>query len=246
MDNEFEYMVTPLVFNVLLKLKCEGNACKIDKVYGANDEDYSEGIINNGEITRIHTLFPSKRDESTGDIQGGILLIKLKKLNNKSNINVTIEVSYEDRNDKEFKNEQSVTFRDHKIVAKEEKVEDMIEYDKDEIIIKDLSGSYYDNNGIRKGILLCKYISILKEWIEFEGKKNGKLNELKVGKKYKNVFINFNNFFEKEMKICNDDALQKEIDILNKLINIGKEQNKLDNEKGNLLSSYFTNLFNKK
>eukprot|EP01084_Bolivina_argentea_P247813 414565_1 len=31
MDEEFEFMVTPLVFNVCLKLKCEGNSCKIEK-----------------------------------------------------------------------------------------------------------------------------------------------------------------------------------------------------------------------
>ncbi len=35
MDEQFEYMVTPLVFDVSLKLRCEGNSCRIDKIYGS-------------------------------------------------------------------------------------------------------------------------------------------------------------------------------------------------------------------
>ena len=72
MDKQFVYMVTPLVFDVVLRLKCEGNSCQIDKVYGSNN---SEDIIKNGKITKINTLFPSKKCDDTGEIQGGILLI---------------------------------------------------------------------------------------------------------------------------------------------------------------------------
>eukprot|EP01084_Bolivina_argentea_P064844 118211_1 len=38
MDKEFEYMVTPLVFNVLLKINCEGNCIEIDKIYGSSTQ----------------------------------------------------------------------------------------------------------------------------------------------------------------------------------------------------------------
>jgi len=38
MDQEFDHMVTPLVFNVSLKLNFEGNSCEIDKVYGAKEK----------------------------------------------------------------------------------------------------------------------------------------------------------------------------------------------------------------
>ena len=58
-------MVTPLVFNVCLKLICDGNICEIEKVYGCSN-DKENNIINNGEITKIYTLFPSKKSNKNG------------------------------------------------------------------------------------------------------------------------------------------------------------------------------------
>eukprot|EP01084_Bolivina_argentea_P121925 216083_1 len=96
MDEEFEYMCTPLVFNVCLKLESENNSCQIEKVYGfGNDE--SKTIVKDGIISRIHTLFPAKRSEDGGGTAGGIQLIRLKKIKN-DNINVDVIVTFEDRN----------------------------------------------------------------------------------------------------------------------------------------------------
>ena len=35
MNVEFEYMVTPLVFNLCLRLNCERDQVEIEKVYGS-------------------------------------------------------------------------------------------------------------------------------------------------------------------------------------------------------------------
>ena len=54
MDENFEYMVTPLVYN--LELEVESDGYEIEKVYGSTAADEATG-----EIMRVKTLFPSPR-----------------------------------------------------------------------------------------------------------------------------------------------------------------------------------------
>eukprot|EP01083_Nonionella_stella_P300186 1023386_1 len=214
MDDEFEFMVTPLVFNVSLKINCEGNSCKIEKVYGSNQATAAE-ILKTGEISRIDTLFPAKRraPRKGGGTKGGIQLIKFAKLKrdneeDERNINVELVVTFEDRNGKKYKNEQMVTFTSPKLNKK-----DMIESDEEDGDANDYS--FYDNTGIRKGILLCKYVELIKDWIG--GTPSGRLN---VNQAYKDAFGKCMRHFEKEMIKCKDNDLKKEIDLMNELVNI--------------------------
>lgn len=201
MDEDFEYMVTPLVFNVSLKLTAEGGACCIDRVYGASKER-EESMIGNGEITKIHTLFPSKKSAKEGGTKGGIQLIKLKANGQgDANMNVQIEVSFEDKNGKKYRNEQSLC---HEVDDKGD--DDMVE-----------EADFFENSGIRKGILLCRYTEILNEWMEFE-RLHRDDNALSVSGKYKEILGQFVPLFESEMKECNDENLQKELDLLLKLV----------------------------
>ena len=207
MDQEFEFMVTPLIFNVCLTINCEGNSCQIDKVYGANDKK-SASILQNGEIKKIGTLFPSVKSKAKGGTKGGIQLIKLKKSNNNNsdNINVELNVTFETVDGKKYENKQFVNFNPPKLTV----INDMIDDDEDdEDGLNDLE-NFYDNLGIRKGILLCKYVEILHDWIECDDEKR------KMYKDYK--FKVFQNHFKREMKLCKDEELQKEYDVLQKLI----------------------------
>ena len=202
MNEDFNFMVTPLVFNVILKLNTEGDACCIDKVYGVSQAN-EEGIIQNGVITKINTLFPSKKSSKKGGTKGGIQLIKLKKNKNSdkhNTLNVEIEVTFEDKYGKSYKNVQCVQLDND---DEEENVNDMIE-----------SKNYFDNTGIRKGILLCKYVELMMQWMESE---NGDI--LNVNDEYKKKFIEFMKHYQAEMKQLNDDDLQKELDLMKKLVN---------------------------
>jgi len=206
MDDDFDFMVNPLVFNVSLRVKAEGNACCIQKVYGTTKER-EEGIIQNGEITKINTLFPSKKSkEKGGGTKGGIQLIKLRKNENENEqekekkMNVEIQVTFEDKYGAIYNNVQYVTFE-----GEEKNKNDMIE-----------SNDYYDNTGIRKGILLCKYAELMMEWIQND---SNTLNVLTVSEKYKNLFAQFLMHFEREMKELKDPDLQKEVNLIRKLVN---------------------------
>ncbi|WP_348609746.1 DUF5797 family protein [Halobaculum rarum] len=67
LDDEFEYMVTPLVFD--LQLELDGDV-DIDAIYGSPNADRSAG-----KIMSVSTLFPSPTTD--GKTRGGVILLRL-------------------------------------------------------------------------------------------------------------------------------------------------------------------------
>ncbi|QMU54891.1 MAG: VWA domain-containing protein [Nitrosopumilus sp.] len=86
MVDEFDFMVTPLVFDLVLSLDADGYV--IDKVYGSPESNESTG-----EIMRVNTLFPSKVEG--GETKGGIVILKLEKISDDGTIN--LKTNYKDR-----------------------------------------------------------------------------------------------------------------------------------------------------
>lgn len=214
MGEQFEYMVTPLVFD--LELDLNSNDFEIMSVYGSDTVN-----IDNGNIMNVNTLFPSKTTNS-GEVKGGVVLLKLKKINDMQSGNLTLNVSYKDREGKTFTNSQIVNF-------------------------KDSSDEYYDNTGIRKAILLTRYANILKNWILYERSENDKFlilpiygitdciynqeqitillgehertsTKLSVSQEYKEIFKKFKEYIQNENIEIKDKTISKEINTLNKLI----------------------------
>jgi Ca-activated chloride channel homolog len=208
MDTEFEFMVTPLVFNLSLVLDAPGY--KIEKVYGSPEADEATG-----EIMKVNTLFPSKQE--SGETKGGIVILKLRKISD--NNNLKLKVSYEDRSGTVGGDESAFQFSQR-------------------------NTDYYDNSGIRKGILLSRYANLMKDWINDERKNNqtveplaNKLDgialppedivqlgrwerqsmPLKVSAHYQEMFREFKPYFESELISVGDSSLSKEVSILDKL-----------------------------
>lgn len=205
LDDEFEFMVTPLVFNLNLNLDAKGY--KIEKVYGSPEANEATG-----EIMKVNTLFPSKTEE--GQTRGGLVLLKLKKIS--PDANLKLKVTYEDRLGKENSAEASIDFPNKQ-------------------------SDYFENTGIRKGVLLARYADLMKNWINDEraavikpsvDEKGGIIVPLKeedfklgiwerqsvqlhVSDKQKELFNEFSNYFEREMKELGDGSLNKELELLN-------------------------------
>lgn len=70
--DEFNYTVTPLVFD--LKLTVEGEGFNIDGVYGSPNEDSG----SKGAVMNVKTLFPSHGDEGT---KGGVIVVSMSDAN---------------------------------------------------------------------------------------------------------------------------------------------------------------------
>ncbi len=214
MSEEFEYMVTPLVFD--LSLDIDSDFYDIQAVYGSDTKNAQKG-----NIMYVNTLFPSK--SGGGEVKGGIVLVKLKKNGKDENGNLEVKVSYKDRSGKEHNNRQSVTF-------------------------KNSNSEYYDNTGIRKGILLTRYANMMKNWILYErsnhkpiyrimydsgikdcifppeeifrvlGEHERTSVKLSVSSEYKENFRELKSYIESENKVLKDDTLKQEIDIIDLLL----------------------------
>ena len=225
MGEEFEYMVTPLVFDLNLDLESDGY--EIAAVYGTDDVDAEEG-----NIMHVNTLFPSSSNSSS-EVKGGLVLLKLRKLTDEESQEIKLKVTYEDASGEKYSNEQTVIF--------------------------DSSENYYDNTGIEKGIVLTRYVNILKDWIAYERTEDTRFlvdtetgiidwddislyydldddetstynyygyssaNErtsvdLSVSDEYKELFTIFRDYMSSEIENIGDDTLEQEIEILDKLI----------------------------
>jgi len=113
-------------------------------------------------------------------------------------------VSFEDVNGRKYENKQFVAFQSPKLYA----MNDMIDSEEEEEDENE-NANFYDNLGIRKGILLCKYVELIRNWIQSANK----------DKYQTTLFPKFLKYFKKEMKKCKDDQLQKEVEIIEQIIN---------------------------
>jgi Ca-activated chloride channel family protein len=101
MDDDFEYMVTPLVFDLSLKL--ESQEVQIEKVYGSPEADEATG-----KIMKVNTLFPSRTEN--GETKGGLVLLKLDSDPRGKEMKIT--TSYENRSTTRDGDEQIVEWDD--------------------------------------------------------------------------------------------------------------------------------------
>lgn len=212
MDDEFDYMVTPLVFDLRLRLDAPGY--EIENVYGSPEADQATG-----DLMKVNTLFPSRSEE--GLVKGGVVLVKLKKLSSEGSLN--LKVSYQDRNGITDSDEAEVNVR--------------------EVNNGEAKDDFYQNSGIRKAVLLTRYADLLKNWMIDERKaaESGwkiipsvtlasgivipvELGEwerqsmpLTVSDPYRELFVRFADYFQKEMQAITDDTLGQEELILRKL-----------------------------
>merc|ERR1712048_907341 len=144
-------------------------------------------------------MFPSQHDENDQE-KGGVVALRLKNdVNGKQNAsyNMQIQSTYKDVDRKDYKLQNNVLFgggEENMNLKKEEE--------------------YYDNSGIRKAILLVRYVHFLKVWMEYQKKQDDKN---KVPEEFKAIVKQFIAYFENEMKEIGDETLAKELKILNKL-----------------------------
>jgi len=219
LDKEFDYMVTPLVYDLVLKL--DSHKYKIDAVYGSPDANMATG-----EIMKVNTLFPSTTEDN--QTKGGIVLLKLKKVGEGSD-DIKLKVSYSDVNGKKFSNSQIVKFNhkkgeyyDNSGIQKAILVSDFVTIMKNWLI--DARAGCNDN----VKWIMQDYVTIMKRCMIFPPKRpifptvktwERKSCKLKVSDGYKKLFEVFRKYYISQMQKLNDKSLQKELEILNILIN---------------------------
>ena len=217
LDKEFDYMVTPLVYDLALKL--DSKKYKIDAVYGSPDAK-----ISTGEIMRVNTLFPSSNEG--GETKGGIVLLRLKKIGEGSD-DIKLKVSYSDINGKSFSNQQKVELKkannyyDNSGIRKAILISDYVSIMKNWVI--DARAGCNDN----VKWVMEDYLTIMKRCMIFPPKRpifptiktwERKSCKLKVSEGYKKLFGTFKIHFAKEMRDIKDNSLNIELNILDTLL----------------------------
>ncbi len=216
LDDEFDYMVSPLVFD--LRLKLASDDFRIEGVYGS-----PEANRTTGELLYVNTLFPSPTD--TNGSRGSIIIVKLKPVGEVRRRPFRLTASYTDTSGKPYTVTKEARFKE---------------------------GLYFDDNAIRKGILLTEYVTIIKNWLldaraacndavtpgvptpfyrkcmhypddrpEFThiGAWERRSCPLQVSPGYRNVFALFARKYRKEMEAVNDPSLKRELEVTEMLKN---------------------------
>ncbi|MCB0124605.1 MAG: VWA domain-containing protein, partial [Caldilineaceae bacterium] len=220
LDDEFDFMVTPLLFDLTLTFNSPDYT--IAKVYGSPEADAASG-----ELMRINTLFPSA--SRGGESKGGLVLLQLQPRHGGTNDGgaATLTVTYADRSGNLQSSVATV------------------------ILPPTNSGQWqdrYDNDGIRKGILLVRYANLLRNWINDSraiaaglddwrypsvstergivipttpnlGQWERQALPLRVAPDYRALFAAFQRYFANEMGAIGDGTLTQEVTVLEKLSN---------------------------
>lgn len=218
LDKEFNYMVTPLVYDLALKLTSSNYS--IEAVYGSPDAK-----IATGDIMTVNTLFPSSSDGTA--VKGGVVLLKLKKLSTNVDDDIKLNVNYTDVDGKAFSNEQKVNFKtqksyyDNSGIQKAILISDYVSVMKNWLI--DARAGCNDN---------VKWVmenptAIMKRCTNYPEKHplypvmatwERKSCALQVSEGYKKLFQTFKKFYVSEMKTLKDDSLKQELTILDILL----------------------------
>ncbi|MCF8055062.1 MAG: VWA domain-containing protein [Desulfocapsa sp.] len=214
LDDEFDFMVTPLVFD--LELQLSSDDYEIVGVFGTPEAD-----LASGRMLKINTLFPSSTEEE--EVRGGVVLVKLKK-RNESNRPLHLNLSYSDRSGKHFSTQDTVSFapkKSHWDTTGIRKAVLLTEY------VSLLKNWLMDT---RKG---CN--DKVFPPIPFPYSKQGLINPdfrperpqietweqrscpLEVSEGYQKLFTLFSRHFGSEMAALSDETLQKEMDVLDRL-----------------------------
>ena len=220
MDDEFEFMVTPLVFDLLLELDADGYT--IEKVFGSPEADEATG-----EIMKVNTLFPSSQVDAK--TKGGIVLLKLKKRSDDAQLN--LQVSYEDRSGRQDSSIVEINFPEKAPTR---------DYFEDSGIRKAILLTRYAS--LMKGWLMdetqiyppdfpAQYPVVTKEngiiipppfppdyYPQGLGRWERQSQPLVVSSYYEDLFKEFLDYFEDEMDAIDDNTLNQEVEILKTLI----------------------------
>ena len=208
--DEFDFMVTPLVFN--LKLNFAANGWRIEKVFGSPEANQATG-----ELMKINTLFPSKSEG--GENKGGIVLLKLQKTSSQPDEKVSLTVSYEDRNGKKDSNAAAISLEstqpeyfDNAGIRKAILLTRYASLLKNWMIDErqHLQYSQTWNPIVREDTGIVMPPENISQWERQSA-------PLRVSNSYSLLFKSFAQYFSNEMKAVDDNTLNQEMTILYRL-----------------------------
>jgi Ca-activated chloride channel family protein len=212
-DDEFDFMVTPMVFNVVLEFQSRG--WRIDKVFGSPEADQATG-----RLMKINTLFPSKSEG--GENKGGIVILKLRRISSSGEDKIYLRTTYEDRDGR--------TDGDEKVIYLESTspeyfdnsgIQKGILLTRYAALLKNWTIDERDHVSYSSGWQPCidEDTGIVIPPEPGLGQWERQSLPLTVSSQYRKIFRDFRDYFRDEMDEIQDYSLEQELDILGTLCN---------------------------
>lgn len=226
LGEEFEYMVTPMVYD--LELTLESELYEIRGVYGSPDADADrEADIASdsraakprdaGDLMSVNTLFPSPTED--GASKGGVALLELGETGDAEDPDRDLELTarYEDRDGERHETSEVVTFDDREPGDGE-------------------------SDSVRKAVLLSQYATLMQNWIDHEratladaeyeppadgveptqpptlGSWERQSADLQVTPPYDERIETFRDHFADEADAIGDEALERELETMDLIL----------------------------
>lgn len=224
MDDEFAFMVTPLVFDLELRIEAEGY--EIEQVYGSPEAD-----LATGSVMYVKTLFPSSVEE--GETRGGIVLVQLEQLREDAEMIVTAK--YRDRDGVLHTVREEVRFPDREaeyfthsgvrkgvLLARYANLLQNWMIDEREHMDRPIA---MPRVTVEEGILPPPM-----PWIPRESRWERRSIPLHVDAEYRSLIGTFAEYYAGEMAALGDDALEQELAILERLAELRDRDEPSDDE----------------
>jgi len=202
MDEDFDYLVTSLVFNVKVHLEAKG--FHIDRVYGS-----PESNTLNGDLMKIGTLFPSAK-EKDGQTKGGVVLIKLRRDQSTTDNELTLKIQFEDFEGRVNNTEVELEVEKHDA-----------NFFQNSGIRKAILLTQYVN--LIKNFLVGVKIDFSTGILPPPTDVNTLKWELEISDDWKKIFGLFKDYLESEIESIGDSSLEKELKVVDEMINNKKE-----------------------
>lgn len=201
LDAEFDYMVTPLVFDLTLDFKSPGY--RIDTVYGSPEADAATG-----ELMRVNTLFPSPTTDEGS--RGGLILLRLQKIGD--NPTIVLTARYEDRFGKRRQTAATVDFRPAGETYGTPSIRKGILLARYAALLREWLGAAGDAASDKEQPLRRPPHGQppLGEW-------ERQSRPLRLNASQRAAFTQFRRYFQSEMGPCQDSSLERELDVLDRL-----------------------------
>ncbi|WP_435348063.1 vWA domain-containing protein [Haloarchaeobius sp. HRN-SO-5] len=195
----FEYMVTPLVFDLSLELEAEGY--EIETVYGSSAAEESTG-----ELVRVNTLFASNRE--AGETKGGVVLAKVRRTDGGDG-SLQLRASWADRTGAESETTATVRFPDGGPERfADSGVRKAVLLTRYADLCRNWTVAMRDDDGDPPGdgIEVAEYDDL--------GRWERRSTDLRVSPAYADRFASFADYFESEMAAIGDGTLARELEVL--------------------------------
>lgn len=198
LDDEFDYMVTPLVHDLTLNIESSGY--EIENVYGTPSYDPSSG-----DVISVPTLFPSPTNND--QTKGGVILVQLRSTDEENN-EVTLKTSWEETDEEVY---GSITNK----VSLAPEVHYQNTGVRKAIVLSrycDVLRSWVKNK--RKNTTEITQNQLINEFHESDRFEH---DEVRINAEYNNTLIKIKKYISDNIEVLDDSTLQKEVEVIDSI-----------------------------